>query len=166
MSMTEWIVALVGAGVALVVWRALKAGAVPSFDGVMRSGFGHEAQRPGPDIYHWPRLGLFEFEVDETAHPLHQNVLRRALEQHGPYCVATLVPRGKAGDTGAPVAVEIDARRVGFLSMGDATRFHRRLAYESRCGQVSQCGALISGTSTERRGKGLTVLLDLKPFRH
>lgn len=164
--MTELIVALVGVGVALFVWRALKAGAVPSFNGPIVAGFGHEAQRPGPELYQWPRLGLFDFEVAETPHPHHQNALRHALERHGPYCVATLVPNGNPGDTGAPVAVEVDARRVGFLSMGDATRFHRRLAYESRCGQVSQCGAQIGGTTDERRSKTLTILLDLKPFRH
>lgn len=164
--MTELFVALVGAGVVLFVCRALKTRVVPSIDGAIPSNFGVMAQRPGPDVHHWPRLGLFDFEITETEHPAHQGALREALAQQGAYCVATLVPQGNGRDTGTPVAVHLGAHRVGFLSMGDATRFHRRLAYEGRCGQLSQCGAQISGMAQGRRSKSMTILLDLKPFRH
>lgn len=164
--MTELFVALAGAGAALFVWRALKTLGEPSYNGAVPSGFGVMTQRPGLDIHHWPRLGLFNFEIAETAHPMHQHALREVFEQQGAYCVATLVPQGNARDTGTPVAVHLGTHRVGFLTMGDATRFHRRLAYEGRCGQLSQCGAYITWAEQGRRSKTLTILLDLKPFRH
>ncbi len=166
MNMAELIVALLGAGAALVVWRALKARATSSMDAVAVSGFGAIAQRPVPDLHHWPRLGRFDFEIAETSHPQHQSALHHAQEQEGSFCMAHLVPRGRGDDPGAPVEVQVAGVRVGFLSMGDATRFHHRLAYESHPGRVSQCGAHIVCADPLRGGKHLTILLDLKPFRH
>lgn len=165
--MPVWIVILGSGTAALLLWRALRAyGDAPEFE-VAVSAFG-SASAPVPfDVHQWPHLGLFSFEVTDTGH--HQAALRSALQQLGEHCVVTLDPRGGSlQNIGAPVAVLVEEVLVGFLSDGDATRFHRRLAYEGRAGQLSQCDARITVSESGWRGdkRMYGILLDLKPFRH
>ena len=170
--MRELLVALVGFVVAYVFWRSLKT----MFDhdhghyAVAGTGFSAARGLAGgvvADVHQWPHIGRFEFEIVETLQ--HQVALRRVAEDHDLVdCVATLHPGASGRDTGAPVEVRIDGTRIGFLSDGDATRFHRRLAYEGRPGQVSQCDAKVVAAEAGRRGdkRVYAVQLDLKPFRH
>lgn len=166
--MQELMVFMLGGAVALVLWRTFKA----FFDHaggdfVLASAFGAQhAESGGVEVLSWPNLGRFDFEVVESG--LCQPVLRRLHEGSGERCSATLHPGGNGQDTGAPVEVRVLGQRVGFLSDGDATRFHRRLAYEGQAGQVSQCGARISEDDSSRWGdrRHFRIMLDLKPFRH
>lgn len=160
--MSELIVVLVGAAAAFLLWRLAKPRGEPVDDlyALAVPGFGHSGGSLGSDIYHWPALGRFDFEIVDTER--HQAVLLASLAEMGPLCMATL-HAGK--DVGGRVEVRVSDQRVGFLSDGDATRFQRRLAYESSPGQTSQCGARIVA-QTDAVRPALTILLDLKPFRH
>ncbi|MFT3717148.1 hypothetical protein [Pseudorhodoferax sp.] len=91
--------------------------------------------------------------------------MKRALAEQGGQCEATLHATRNVGE---PVEVRVAGHRVGFLHDGDGTRFQRRLAYESRPGQTSVCGARIAPQDAEARGDRVvyTIWLDLKPFRH
>ena len=166
--MQELIMLMLGAAVVLVLWRTFKAFHDHGDSGfaVAASGFGPKAEPPAADMLRWPALGRFEFEVVESI-PC-QTVLRRAYEGAGEQCCATLHPGGHGRNTGAPVEVRVQGQRVGYLADGDATRFHRRLAYEGRPGQVSQCAARIQADDGGRRGdrRHFSIALDLKPFRH
>ncbi|WP_156373408.1 hypothetical protein [Pseudorhodoferax sp. Leaf267] len=165
--MSELIVVMVGGVAAFMLWRGLRNRAQqPDFQ-VAGSSFGSVSSPVPLDTHQWPHLGRFDFEV--LSGPRHQPALRHALEQLGEHCVATL----RAGDgaehnIGAPVEVLVEDVRVGYLLDGDATRFHRRLAYEGRPGQLSQCDARITVDDATRRVDKRTyaILLDLKPFRH
>ncbi len=159
---------MLGAAVVVVLWRTFKAFMEHAGgDFAMASAFGPQHRTQGAsDVLCWPSLGRFDFEVVESAQC--QSVLRR-LHDHGTVrCTVTLHPGGSGQDTGAPVEVRVQDQRVGFLSDGDATRFHRRLAYEGQPGQVSQCDARISEDDERRRGdrRHYRIALDLKPFRH
>lgn len=112
------------------------------------------------DLYHWPAQERFDFEVVDSEN--FQPALRHAMQLHGPQCTARLYT-GK--EVGGRVEVRVDEQRVGFLSDGDASRFQRRLAYEARPGQTSQCGARIV-VRTDGVRESWAILLDLKPFRH
>lgn len=112
------------------------------------------------DLHHWPAQDRFDFEIVESESC--QPALRHAMQLHGGHCTATL-HTGKA--VGGRVEVRVDEQRVGFLSDGDASRFQRRLAYEARPGQTSQCGARILARTDGAR-ETWAILLDLKPFRH
>nr|WP_145548530.1 hypothetical protein [Variovorax boronicumulans] len=163
--MSEWVVVLVGVCAVVVLWRLARARpaapddayalAVSDFGG---STGGHAQE--AAELYHWQALGRFDFPVIDTER--HRAVLQAALAQLGPMCMATL---HAAKEVGGRVEVRVGDHRVGFLSDGDASRFQRRLAYESRPGQTSQCGARIV-THTEGGRQSITILLDLKPFRH
>lgn len=155
---------MLGAAVVLVLWRTVKAFHDQDDHGlvVATSGFGARGEQAGVDVLRWPALGRFDFEVVESA-PC-QAVLRRHYEKSGEQCAATLHPGGHGRDIGAPVEVRVEGQRVGFLADGDATRFHRRLAYEGRPGQISQCAARIHLDDGSRRH--YSIALDLKPFRH
>lgn len=165
--MPELIVIVIGAAAAFLLWKGLTARSdQPDFI-VAGSTFGSVSAQAPLDMHQWPHLGLFEFEVDQTL--LYQAALRSVLEQQGPHCVATLSAGDGSGlNTGAPVEVLVEDERVGFLFDGDATRFHRRLAYEARPGQLSQCDARITVTEPVRKGEKRVygIVLDLKPFRH
>jgi hypothetical protein len=161
--MSELIMALVGAAAVFLLSRLVRpraeraddlyALAVPDFGG---AGSGAHAA----DLYQWPALGRFDFEIVDTTR--HQAVLQAALAELGATCMATLhTPK----EVGGRVEVRLGDHRVGFLSDGDASRFQRRLAYESSPGRTSQCGARIAPRSEGHR-ETLTILLDLKPFRH
>lgn len=165
--MPELIVIVIGAAAAFFLWRSVKT----QFDQpdfvVAGAALGSVSAQTPLDMHQWPHLGSFDFEVEQTA--LYQAALRNVMQQQGSHCVATL----SAGDgaelnIGAPVEVLVEDERVGFLSDGDATRFHRRLAYEGRPGQLSQCDARITVTEAARKGdkRVYDIVLDLKPFRH
>jgi hypothetical protein len=162
--MSELIVVLVGAAVAFLLWRRgrTQAQVEPAEDryALAISGFGPGSGTLASDLHHWPALGRFDFEIVDTER--HQAVLQAVLPELGPLCMATL---HAAKEVGGRVEVRIGEHRVGFLADGDATRFQRRLAYESRPGQTSQCGARILAHPGGGVGS-LTILLDLKPFRH
>lgn len=165
--MPELIVIVVGAAAAFLLWRGLRTRFDQPEFVVAGSGFGAISAQAPLDMHQWPHLGRFDFEVDQTAS--HQAALRGVLEQQGAHCVATL----RAGDgsglnIGAPVEVLLEDERVGFLFDGDASRFHRRLAYEGRPGQLSQCDAQITVTEAAHKGdkRVYGIVLDLKPFRH
>ncbi len=165
--MPELIVIVIGAAAAFLLWRGVRTRFEQPDFVVAGSGFGSVSVQTPPDMYQWPHLGRFDFEVDQTA--LHQAALRRVLEQQGAHCVATLSAGDGSGlNTGAPVEVLLEDEHVGVLFDGDATRFHRRLAYEGRPGQLSQCDAKITVTEAVRKGdkRVYGILLDLKPFRH
>jgi hypothetical protein len=115
---------------------------------------------PTSGLYVWPALGRFEFEVIDTDR--HQSALQTLLAQQGELCKATL---HASKEVGGRVEVRIDRQRVGFLEDGDASRFQRRLAYECRAGQTSQCDARLVERRAGQRTQ-VVVLLDLKPFRH
>ena len=112
------------------------------------------------DLHHWQALGRFDFAITDTQR--HQAVLHAALAELGPMCLATL---HAPVDVGGRVEVRVGDHRVGVLFDGDAARFQRRLAYEGRPGQTSQCGARIV-TVVEGSRQTVSILLDLKPFRH
>lgn len=160
--MSELIVVLIGAAAAFLLWRLVKPRGEPVDElyALAVPGFGNSGGGLGTDTYHWPALGRFDFEIVDTER--HQAVLQAALDELGPLCMATL---HAAKEVGGRVEVRVGEQRVGFLSDGDATRFQRRLAYESRPGQASQCGARIVAHAEPGRPP-FTILLDLKPFRH
>lgn len=166
--MSELIVIVIGAAAAFLLWYGLRSRVErPQFQVAMTGPRTASSAGPLDDVYQWPHLGRFDFEVAETE--LHQAALRRAREELGEHCVVTLdAGGGSLQNIGAPVEVLVEDMRVGFLPMGDATRFHRRLAYEGRSGQRSQCDAKITVAEAGRRGDKLSydILLDLKPFRH
>lgn len=165
--MSELIVVVIGAAAAFLLWYGLKPHfAQPDFLMATPSTGATAAQAP-LDVYQWPHLGRFDFEVIGTQQ--HQAALRQAWEQLGEHCVVTLnAGAGSVHNIGVPVEVLVEEVRVGFLSDGDATRFHRRLAYEGRSGQLSQCDARIAVSDLARRGDRpvYDIMLDLKPFRH
>lgn len=160
--MAEWIALLVAAALAWLAWRLVRPGGESREDSyaLAMSGFGHSTGAGLPDVYHWPALGRFDFPIVDTER--HQAVLAAALHASGPLCMATLHVGEQIGER---VEVRVGDERVGFLADGDATRFQRRLAFESRPGQTSQCGARIVERAHDGR-RSLVILLDLKPFRH
>ncbi len=170
--MQELLMGLVGVAVAYVLWRSVKTVLGHEHYALAGSGFHEVRGAAAADLYDWPRQGKFEFEIADAAQ--YQPALRRLAEDRGAAaggelaCVATLHPGASGRDTGAPVEVRIDGVRVGFLSDSDATRFHRRLAYEGRGGKVSRCEARMIGSEAGRWGDKLVFALhlDLKPFRH
>ena len=165
--MPELIVIVVGAAAAFLLWRGVKSRFDQPDFVVAGSAFGPISAQAPLDMHQWPHLGRFDFEVERTG--FYQAVLRRVLDQQGAHCVATLSAGNGSGlNTGAPVEVLIEDECVGCLSDGDATRFHRRLAYEGRPGQLSQCDARITVTEAARKGEKRVygIVLDLKPFRH
>ncbi|KQP38801.1 hypothetical protein [Pseudorhodoferax sp. Leaf274] len=162
--MSELVMVLVGAAVLLLWWRRVRPRVDPMGDlyALAVSDFGASAGSgtQATELHHWQPLGRFDFEIVDTER--HQAVLRAALADIGALCRATLhAPR----EVGGRVEVRLGDHRVGFLSDGDASRFQRRLAYEGRPGQTSQCGArIVAGSAANRQP--VTILLDLKPFRH
>lgn len=172
--MSELIVILSGAVAGALLWWGLRwrlapaparTGPVaPPGHGIALSSAGAASGGKPPEVFHWPELGRFDFAVAATAQ--YQAALRRLLEQQGAACAARLHAPGQVGE---PVEVRVNGVRVGYLHDSDATRFQRRLAYESRPGQLSQCGARIVPCALDgrRTDKPLyTIMLDLKPFRH
>jgi hypothetical protein len=162
--MSELVMALGGGAAVFVLWRLVRPRVDPAGDlyavAVSDFGAGAGSGAQAADLHHWQALGRFDFAVTDTER--HQAVLRAALAELGPMCMATLhAPR----EVGGRVEVRVGGHRVGFLFDGDASRFQRRLAYESRPGQTSQCGARIV-EAVEGNRQTVTILLDLKPFRH
>ncbi|WP_326543084.1 hypothetical protein [Pseudorhodoferax sp.] len=161
--MFDLIVVMVGAAAVVLLWRVFKPRLDPADMYVLAiSGHGHGTgggAEPS-DLHHWQSLGRFDFAIVDCAR--HQVALRAVLEESGPLCMATL---HASKEVGSRVEVRVGDQRVGFLSDGDATRFQRRLAFEGRPGQTSQCGARIV-VQAEGDRQTCTILLDLKPFRH
>lgn len=162
--MSELVMALGGGAAVFVLWRLVRPRVDPAGDlyalAVSDFGTGAGSGAQAADLHHWQALGRFDFAVTDTER--HQAVLRAALAELGPMCMATLhAPE----EVGGRVEVRVGGHRVGFLFDGDASRFQRRLAYESRPGQTSQCGARIV-EAVEGNRQTVTILLDLKPFRH
>ncbi len=162
------LIAIVGcATAAMLLWRALAAWQDPVYGHALAT-FGFRP--PGPagampiDLHVWPAQDRFDFAIVDTER--HQAALRAALAAQGELCVAIL---HSSREVGGPVEVRVGDQRVGFLSDGDATRYQRRLAFEARPGQTSQCGArIVPRDDPSRRGEKpfYTLVLDLKPFRH
>ena len=64
------------------------------------------------------------------------------------------------------VAIEIDGRLVGYLSMNNARRYRRRLAQKKFGGVNATCDAIVVGGGTQPNGSKhhYGVKLDIKPF--
>ncbi|HVR51130.1 MAG TPA: hypothetical protein VMS38_15445 [Pseudorhodoferax sp.] len=156
------LVAAAAALAVLLLWRAARPRlrTVADARAVAAMAFAQGGGGAPTDLHHWPAQDRFDFEIVESESC--QQALRSAMQLHGPHCTATLYT-GK--EVGGRVEVRVDEHRVGFLSDGDASRFQRRLAYEGRPGQTSQCGARIVSRSDGAR-QTWAILLDLKPFRH
>ncbi|RCW72657.1 hypothetical protein DES41_103263 [Pseudorhodoferax soli] len=163
-SMSELVMVLGGAAAVFLLWSLVRPRVDPAGDlyALAVSDFGAAAGNgiQAADLHHWQALGRFDFAITDTER--HQAVLHAALAELGPLCMATL---HAPVEVGGRVEVRVGNHRVGFLFDGDASRFQRRLAYESRAGQTSQCGARIV-TAVEGSRKTVSILLDLKPFRH
>ena len=175
--MRESLFALLGLAGALVVWRQVRDAVsqpnhAPAGARVADThGTAGVPTASASDVYFWPPLGRFEFDVGVTHQA--QAALRALAEQsagcgQGTKLSATLHPGQARNGIGEPVEIRVDGVRVGFLADGDATRFQRRLAFESRAGQVSCCDAKISTSDHPRRAdkQNYSIALDLKPFRH
>ncbi|MFZ4285311.1 hypothetical protein [Variovorax sp. HJSM1_2] len=171
--MREIVTTLVVSGAAFMLWRAYRSHhdshqfqalpAHPAGDNLLQNRH----------YFTWPSLGKFDFAVANA--DAHQAALRRAIEQlpakpspsGALLCQAELHagPGEKPRHIYHPVEVWIHGERVAQLSVGDASRFQRRLAFEGRVGEVSVCDAIIVASAQGGRTV-FEVRLDLKEFRH
>ncbi|MBC7739252.1 MAG: hypothetical protein H7245_19055 [Candidatus Saccharibacteria bacterium] len=175
--MREFLIALLGLAGAFIVWRHVREALSQPHHIAMGASFagmrGSTGMAPSAatDLFSWPPLGRFEFDVGVSAQG--QAALRALADQNAGSgqiltLSATLHPGRARHGIGAPVEIRVDGLRIGFLADGDATRFQRRLAFEGRAGQVSCCDVKIAEADHPRRAdkRSYAIALDLKPFRH
>lgn len=149
---------------AFMLWRSMRPQQRHGSLQVATPSQMHAAEAFDIEFYKWPSLGKFNFPVADSSR--YQAALKQVAEgtpigPKGTHVVVQLLTETDNPDTWKPVEVRIRNQRVGFLSPGDASRFHRRLAYEGRASQTTCCDAIITLTNNY-----YDIRLDLKEFRH
>lgn len=125
-----------------------------------------------PNLYSWPSLMEFEFEV--VGESYYQPALAKLAVDHARISAgadeikpltAHLIPDDYNEYDDKAVRVEINGLHVGYLSREDARSFRRRLGAKKLTGQITTCGALITGGHV-KDGKKMSygVVLDIQPF--
>jgi hypothetical protein len=122
----------------------------------------------------WPELMEYDFEV--VGESYYQPAIKKIAEQQAAKCInnpeakfepltAHLIPDDYNQYDDKAVRVDIDGMQVGHLSREDARSFRRRLGAKKLTGQVTTCGALVTGGHI-KNGKQADygIVLDMKPF--
>lgn len=125
---------------------------------------------PHTQYFAWPKLMDYDFKV--VVESYYQDSLRRIAEQqeNNPSAgikplTAHLIPCEANQHDDKVVRIDINGVQVGHLSHQDAKSFRRRLGAKKLTGQITTCGAIITGRQT-KDGKILSygIVLDIKPF--
>ena len=120
----------------------------------------------------WPALNQFNFEV--VGESYYQPALTKLAVDHATISAsadeikpltAHLIPDDYNEYDDKAVRIEINGLHVGYLSREDARSFRRRLGAKKLTGQITTCGALITGGHV-KNGKEMSygAMLDIQPF--
>lgn len=140
----------------------------------------NEQKNPHPtptnsNIYAWP--GLMEYDFEVVGESYYQEAIKKiAKQQEAKYAnnqdakieplTAYLIPDDYNQYDDKAVRVDIHGMQVGHLSREDARSFRRRLGAKKLTGQITTCGALITGGHI-KNGKQADygIALDIEQFR-
>ncbi len=122
----------------------------------------------------WPELMEYDFEV--VGESYYQPAIKKIAEQQAAKytnnpeakiepLTAYLIPDDYNQYDDKAIRVDINGMQVGHLSREDARSFRRRLGAKKLTGQVTTCGALVTGGHI-KNGKQADygIVLDMKPF--
>lgn len=118
------------------------------------------------DVYEWPELGNFDFEIVGESN--YQNNIALIGKQNPDLITAILVPEPNNQYDTKAIRVDINGLIVGYLSKDDARSFHRRLGNKKISGKATKCKAIITGGHLLKSGNKASygVQLDIKPFNN
>lgn len=127
---------------------------------------------PSTNPHAWPALNQFDFEV--VGESYYQPALAKLAADHPAISsganeikplTAHLIPDDYNEYDDNAVRVEINGLHIGYLSREDARNFRRRLGAKKLTGQITTCGAIITGGHIND-GKTMSygAALDIQPF--
>ena len=131
-----------------------------------------QAINPAGKMHAWPALNHFDFEVVGESYyqpTLEKLAFDRATISAGADEIkpltAHLIPDDYNEYDDKSVRVEINNLHVGYLSREDARSFRRRLGAKKLTGQITTCGATVTGGHI-KDGKKMSygAALDIQPF--
>lgn len=131
-----------------------------------------QAINPARETHAWPALNQFDFEV--VGESYYQPALAKLATDHATTSAgadeikpltAHLIPDDYNEYDDKAVRVEINGLHIGYLSREDARSFRRRLGAKKLTGQITTCGAIITGGHI-KDGKTMSygAALDIQPF--